>query len=552
MPVGVMFAFSISFMLQRGWVFRSTKALGPSLFRFALTCVVSGVFAVLLSAISLALYPDVVLASILAGLTVFISIFFGSNAWAFNSEGEENLNPSSYVIHSKFALTYVAILFIASLTLLVWVLRISSSFRPIQDDYVFAAWAYDVGPIRASIDYFLQANSGITQSLYSFSVGWSVGGLPDSIAYTPFVLGYFLLIGFTSWKLWSFVRQNWCWQARIGASGFSALVWVGAVGGIFDNNRLVDLLAQLSYFAGSSRGPFFLAIILLATYVAQNLSLFPPRFRFAAIPLGLVIGLWNLSESMAVGVITIASAILISRDPRLRELKLQMVLVGAAALVGVFINWASPGTQSRAANLGSAPALDTAVNTLAIFNNAWGITLGNPAVWLGFVGLVSFSVILLLVRKTHAKLQFDRSPTPFSAGPLVAYFVALMGAEYVLLSVGAARSYFGIWQTYGLPSLFLAAGIVASAKIAEAIGRRDFTPLAKTSIIGIAIVATLVCIGSSYLNAYRLSKLAETRSVVWDSGDDAPVGYLVDKQIDWIQKGYEYYERVRGQTGKAE
>lgn len=446
-------------------------------------------------------------------------------------------------MHKIQKFTFYAIIFVGIIALF-WIGYIASKFRPVQDDYSFAAIGFETNPIDASIKYFLEANGGLTQSLYAYSLGWIVGRLPFEFAYLPFTLIFLFLIFFTIYRLWGVVCPDWPAIVKHAGAVVGTFSWILIVGFPLSDSRKVDLYSQFSFFAGSNRGIYFIICILLITFLVQNQRLFPRKFALLSLPTGLLLGLWNFGESLTIGFLALMGLFVARKIAQLRN---QLLLISGGVFLGLFINWNSPGSQHRITLFPQLSFSQSVKNFGVIFNDVWSQTFGNFGLALALLFIVSFCVFAS-TQQTSLKSEFVEKRSKQSALNwwLVFLFSAMMMLELVLVAFGSSKSYFGQWHLYGLPvifiGLFVSCGPIIAKEITRYIKSRDLLNLLFLAIIALELLASGITIRG-------LSSIAAERQSTWDAGESAPIGYIIDLEMDWIEESNRKLMEYRQKAG---
>lgn len=441
------------------------------------------------------------------------------------------------------------------------VLVVSRSFRPVADDYVFAANALDVGPIRATYDMFLNWHGGVTQMLYDHTVGLVIAVTPWDWGYFLLTAGYLLMVTLVFAYLWDWILGGWRF-AVVSLSLFATGVWVISLGHLTGDDT-ARLYLQFSWFSGATRGILSWVVLVIVVRFLRIGGLTRRHLLWVAAVVGLLVGLWGLAESLALGVACLLAAALAARGRLAASVRELLVLAGGL-LLGGLINYVSPGSRERSELFDPGTVEDIARRIVANLEQEWLLTVGNLSYWLAvpvFAG-VGVGWAAAGLRRSRRAVGPMAGPHPDPLGDstsqtaqwwesvarrsltLAGILGALVLIQLPAIAVGAAFSYFAEWHVYGvicqLICLSMLVGLAGGHRLVR-LGVGHVFGLGHTALVlaGFLLVSGAVLKG---LNASTQDRLA-----VWEAGGNATMGDMGDRtEGSWVNEYWLKLQRLRG------
>lgn len=421
---------------------------------------------------------------------------------------------------------------------------LGTQVRPINDDYCNARGAYLLGPVGFANERFMNWHGGWVAVLVLGVFGWPIGAGLLTLPYAVFAPVTALLGGLGPALLL---------LDPVGGGARGSAVARGtrsAGGGVRASLRAVAvavplavvwLLAVLVF--GHTEPNAYLGYTTLYWQAASVVHVWPvllaavlggllyragsaPRARtgWSLVLLGFAVGLFNLPESLAVGIALIGTGLLLRRlgtEPRRGHP--YWALAGVAALIGGVVSYLAPGRAARDARqpqfASPTSPWDLVTGTL---DGAWQIlreAVLSPATIVAFVG--GYVVLRVALRARPGAV----------GGPRAGAAAAGLGVLGVLLALTVAAgqefSYSAPWHVLApYTALALAAACVGAALAAADLPRAGRVgALIAVVALGASVAWTSVEATTSFVDVVR------ERLPVWEKGP-APLGFLSDIEVD--------------------
>lgn len=424
----------------------------------------------------------------------------------------------------------------------------STFFRPVQDDYAFAADGVRLGALGGAWDYYLRLNGGLTQSVYDYGIGQVVGSLPWAWAYVPFTAAFLLLVVLVCGQAISLVAPGLPRLTRFALAPAAALAVFFSLGSLTGAMSQDLLYTQFAWFAGANRGVFIWILLSLILLWLRRGALVPGRWWPLSALIGMVLGLWNMPEALVVamlcGVALLAKWFFRSTLPgRVTEL---LALAGGAAAGGL-INYFSPGSVNRKELLEDRGLLENLRRVPGTFESLWAGSFGNAGLLLVIVLAAGVGTLIALgwTRPSPAPGSGSSSSAPLRK--LLWVLVVLIAIQLIVVPVAGAFAYFDVYHGYGVMHLLAVTTVFAVAGLAARTAHHTRTPLL---ILICALALVLAAVLSEGFILRELLLAAQWRRDIWETGEPVSFGFFYDRDPGgWVVEDWLRLRAVRDQAG---
>lgn len=425
---------------------------------------------------------------------------------------------------------------VTSTLIVLAVLNVGRSLRPIADDYCLARWAGPgFGEAMTTVYATWSGDLVVTLSNILF-VGLPLIELPWSLASLfPFALAGFLVALASTVLIWQASDPVWRSLGRYAlATPVLMLTWwsywwlpvrfgdpVSPFEGVDTD---VNLAASVTFWQNINSA----YVIVTALWVVAAVALWrvydrPLRLMsFAWLSVGVLLGLSGpvLAVSLSTLAVVFAGIQWVRRRQWFVAARLAMVVVGA--LIGVAISHFAPGTQSRLDLLTDAPIQSMNGPVELIFDS---VQAGTQA-WIGLlVGWASLSVLLTSLLLAVLLGSRSGSGQTRSTWTLMVSGVVMLAVGWTALVVTAMAesfAYRAYWHLV-LPAVFNFMGLLLIAWGVENLLRQRSGGAVPALAAGLGLGA----IGFTLVSTADLTVAIRDRGEAWSRGV-APAGDIPD------------------------
>ena len=428
-----------------------------------------------------------------------------------------------------------------SILLVIAMVVLATQFRPIADDYFHIGRIMEMGVMGSTADWYRTLLPGFVGVLIMSIFAAPFGVVPDYLAYVPytaFVVAVLYLLGVTLLKPF-LTRTNRTFILLL-ASAIPPL-WLLSMGNVFPEYDVINAFGMLSWISNGYR--LHLPILLLVFFFWMNWWRFS---RFWGIVIG-GLGMFVLTLSFLNPLPDIAAYFTLCaslglafvfrsrKDSSPRSLTRAAINAAMAlgVLAGLLFLLLSPGTTSRIDAKPLQFTLESALLSIPYQVQVFLREMMNVSHVVVLIGAIGLS-LLAANQLTNQQLKGCLAAVRYMT------MIALVLTGLLLFTgiVGETLTYNAIFHRWVvLQTQFVAIVLIGLwAGLWWASTRKKQMPL---SIAGAAIgVALLVAI----IPMVRVYDLAIERRQLWETGQPAPVSYMVDREQAIFQ---EWWDKIR-------
>lgn len=428
-----------------------------------------------------------------------------------------------------------------ALTITVAMIVVATQFRPIADDYFHIGRVMEMGILGSTADWYRTLLPGVLGVLLMSLFASPFGHVPDFMAYIPytaFVVGVLYILGLTLLKPY---------RARTNRKAIAALaatvppLWLLSMGNLFPQYDIINVFGMMSWISNGYR--VHLPFLLFAFFLWMN------WWQGSRLSGGLVGGvgmlvltlnfLNPLPDIAAYFFLCTAVAIhqaLRSTGTSPARLATPVVINGSMAagvLVGFLFLFLSPGTASR---IDTKPLQFSWESALTGFPQQALIFLREMMNVSHVLVLVGALGISLLAASSLTSQERRRCAQEVRFMSVVA--LALLALLFGTGIIGETLTYNAIFHRWAV----LQIQFVVVVLLGLWLGMWMATAAKRTPSPAVAGAATAVALLASVVPLLDVYQLSIERRQVWETGQPAPVSFMVDREQAIFQ---DWWDRIR-------
>lgn len=428
-----------------------------------------------------------------------------------------------------------------SIVLVIAMVVLATQFRPIADDYFHIGRIMEMGVIGSTADWYRTLLPGFIGVLVMSIFAAPFGVVPDYLAYVPytaFVVAVLYLLGVTLLKPFS-SRTNL--TSNLLLASVIPPLWLLSMGNVFPEYDVINTFGMLSWISNGYR--LHLPILLLIFFFWMNWWRFS---RFWGIMIGglgmvvLTLSFLNPLPDIAAYFVLCAGSSLFFAYQSKRNSKPHSLTTAAinasmalGVLGGLLLLLLSPGTTSRIDAKPLQFTLESALLSvpyqLQVFLREM-MNVSHLVVLIGAVGLALLAAYQLTTQQITRCFSAVRYMTLVT--------LVLTGLLLFTGILGETLTYNAIFHRWVVLQIqFVAIVLIGFWGALWGIStRKQQIPLS------IAGVVTGVALFVAIIPMVRVYDLAIERRQVWETGQPAPISYMVDREQLIFQ---EWWDKIR-------
>ncbi len=434
---------------------------------------------------------------------------------------------------------------LVSLTAIVWLLFIATRLRPLMDDYIHQGRVIELGILGSTADWFATLLSGFLGVLTISAFSATAVQLPLWLSYVPYVfflIATFLVLGLVLLKPLLPSRQ----PLRTTALALTMPpLWFLSVANVFPEYDAINALGMLNWISNGYR--VHLPIIFLIAYLIFS-AWRPPGVTapVMALATGLILGfsfLNLLPDLAAYALISFLGALGLwlqrrtrpDGDQQTHQPATSLLALGSGLVLAGIGLAMSPGTSARAERHPLQFSLEAAPNTFL------------TQVWNFLREMMNVSNILVLIAATAVGLLaaqgLSRAAKRHALQRLIFYLVSLALLLLLLIGSGAlgeTLTYGAIFHRWSVLQIEFAVFVVMGLMV----GYRASDTM-KAPVHNLLVAAGLVALLSTFVPLANVTRLADDRLAVWETGAPAPMSYLQDREQQTLNEWWAIVEDYR-------
>ena len=428
-----------------------------------------------------------------------------------------------------------------SILLVIAMILLATQFRPIADDYFHIGRVMEMGVLGSTADWYRTLLPGFVGVLLMSIFAAPFGVVPDYLAYIPyttFVVAVLYFLGVTLLK--PFLTSHGRSFILLLASAIPPL-WLLSMANVFPEYDVINTFGMLSWISNGYR--LHLPILLLIFFLWMNWWRFSKSWGIVISGLGmllLTLSFLNPLPDIAAYFVLCAGSSLFFASQSKRNSKPHSstrAAINASMALGVLGGLTflllSPGTTSRIDAKPLQFTLESALLSvpyqLQVFLREM-TNVSHLVVLIGVFGLALLAAHQLTTQQIMRCLiavRYMTLTTLFLTGLLL--FTGIMGETLTYNAI------FHRWMV--LQMQFVAIVLIGFWAALWWISTRD-----KQIPLPIAGVATGVALLIAIIPMVRVYDLATERRQVWETGQPAPISYMVDREQLIFQ---EWWDKIR-------
>ena len=429
----------------------------------------------------------------------------------------------------------------AAIAVTLAMVALGTQFRPIADDYFHIGRVMEMGVVGSTADWYVTLLPGFFGVLLMSIFALPFGAVPDYLAYVPytaFVVATLYLVGFTLLRPF-YTRGN-----RGVVLLLSAVVpplWLLSMGNLFPQYDVINAFGMLSWISNGYR--FHLPLMILIFFFWMNWwsgrrgwGVIVGGLGMLFLTLNFLNPLPDIAAYFALCTGTGAYWAWRARGSATREQDTRIAInasMAAGVLGGLLFLLFSPGTSSRMDAKPLQFTLEAALQSVPYQFMIFLREMANISHLLVLAGAVGLS---LLVSSRLGDNRRDRCL------PMVRFMtitaIALSSLLLVTGMIGETLTYNAIFHRW----VVLQVEFVAIVLVGLWIGLKITASKRRQPSIVLAGLVTLAAVVAACIPLLNVLELSVERRQLWDSGQPAPVSYMVDREQEIFR---DWWERIR-------
>lgn len=424
-------------------------------------------------------------------------------------------------------------------------IAIATQFRPIADDYIHIGRVMQMGILPSTADWFMTFLPGFFGVLLISLFTGVYGSVPDSLAYVPytlFLVAVLYVVGLTVLRPFArSLRATTPWLFALTAPP----LWLLSMGNLFPEYDIINAFGMMNWISNGYRA--HLPLLILVFFFWMNWWRGSTLVGFLLGLLGLMFLTLNflnaLPDIAAYFALALGTAGYYAwqrkRRPAATSTPIIAVNLGMAsgALAGLVILLLSPGTTSRTDEIPVQFSLSSAIQVIPYQVVVFLREMMNVSHAVVFLAAISIGVIAAQLSGAQV-MQIGQSRLKVMSVQAIALTVLILGTGVI----GETLTYAAIFHRWVVLQIefvaILLVGLWIGARVARRNPGRGTQRWAYVVIVG-ALVTALVPL-------VNVAGFAAERKRTWESGQPAPVSYMVDREQLMLKDWWDVIQERRG------
>ena len=434
---------------------------------------------------------------------------------------------------------------VVSLASLGWLLFIATLLRPVMDDYIHQGRVIELGIVGSTADWFTSLLSGFLGVLTISVFAATAVQLPLWLSYVPYVL--FLVVTFFALGLVLLrplfpVRHPW---QMVALALTVPAMWFLSVANFFPEYDAINALGMLNWVSNGYR--VHLPIMFVVAYLIFS-AWRPPGFTapVMALATGLILGfsfLNLLPDLAAYALISIVGSAMLrlrqtarsDSDPRGNLPATSLLALGSGLVVAGMGLALSPGTSARAERHPLQFSLEAAPGTFLM--QVWNFLREMMNVSNILVLITALAIGLLAAHGlSHAARRHASQRLTFWLASLVLLLLLLIGSG----ALGETLTYGAIFHRWSVLQVEFVVFVLMGLTLGCWASIRVNPPVRH-----MLVAAGLVALIATSIPLSNVTRLADSRLAVWETGAPAPLSYLQDREQLTLNEWWTVVEEYR-------
>ena len=420
--------------------------------------------------------------------------------------------------------------------LTVGMIAIATQFRPIADDYIHIGRVMQLGVLPSTTDWFMTFLPGFFGVLLISLFTSLYGSVPDSLAYVPyafFLVAVLYTVGLT--VLFPFTRSLRATTPWLLALATPPL-WLLSMGNLFPEYDIINTFGMMSWISNGYRAHLPLLILIFFFWMncwrgSRLVGFTVGLFGMVFLTLNFLNALPDIAAYFALAIGTASYyAWQRTRRPGSTNTPVIAVNLGIAvgALAGLAILLLSPGTTSRTDEIPVQFSLESAIETIPYQLVVFLREMMNISHALVFVAAISIGITAARISGAPIERNgLSRLKTMALQATALTFLVLGTGV------IGETLTYAAIFHRWVVLQIEFVAILLVGLWIGALVGLRN--PRSTTQRW--AYVVTVGVLLAALVPLVNVANFAAERKRTWESGQPAPVSYMVDREqlmlLDW-------------------
>lgn len=418
-----------------------------------------------------------------------------------------------------------------------------------MDDYIHQGRVIELGILGSTVDWFATLLSGFLGVLMISVFSATAVQLPLWLSYVPyllFLIATFFVLGLVLLKPLFPVRKP------VRATALALTVpplWFLSVANVFPEYDAINALGMLNWISNGYR--VHLPIIFVIVYLIFS-AWRPPGVTAPAMALttGVILGfsfLNLLPDLAAYALVSFLGAIGLRLRQRRRpdggqqenQPAMSLLALGAGLVLAGITLAISPGTSARAERHPLQFSLEAAPDTF--LTQVWNFLREMMNVSNILVLIAAIAVGLLAAQGfSHAARGHALQRLRFWLASVALLLVLLIGSG----ALGETLTYGAIFHRWSVLQIeftvFVLIGLTVGCSASD-----KMNPRAQKLLV----IAGLVALLSTFVPLANVTRLADDRLAVWETGAPAPLSYLQDREQQTLNEWWIIVEDYRQAPG---
>ena len=413
-------------------------------------------------------------------------------------------------------------------------IAVGTQFRPIADDYIHIGRVTQMGIFSSSAEWFVSFLPGFFGVLLISFFASFFGTVPDSLAYVPYTLFLVLVL----YALGVTLLYPFSGSLRSAVVWLTALVfpplWLLSMGNVFPEYDIINVFGMMSWISNGYRA--HLPLLIIVFFFWMNWWRGSKVTGFVIGLLGMVFLTLNflnaLPDIAAYFALATGSAAVFAwryrKRPAQRDAVLVAVHTGLAVgtLLGLMILLLGPGTTSRTDEIPIQFSLESAIQVVPYQFTVFVREMMNVSHALTFLAAICVGVILSR-RSDDAVRSSALTRLRMMAAQGTALLLLLLGTGVM----GETLTYAAIFHRWVVLQIEFVVIVLIGLWLGALLGARR--PV--QSFLRWAPAVLVLCLLVTVIPLINVAQFAAERRQMWETGQPAPVSYMLDREQAMLQ-----------------
>ena len=428
--------------------------------------------------------------------------------------------------------------------LTVGMIAIATQFRPIADDYIHIGRVMQMGILPSTIDWFLTFLPGFFGVLLISLFTGLYGSVPDSLAYVPytmFLVGILYFVGLTA--LFPFTQSLRVSTPWLLAVAFPSL-WLLSMGNLFPEYDIINTFGMMSWISNGYRAHLPLLILVFFFWMnwwrgSNLIGFLVGLFGMVFLTLNFLNALPDIAAYFALALGT-AGYYAWHRMRQRGSSKSPVIFanlgMAAGSLAGLAILLLSPGTTSRTDEIPVQFSLESAIQIIPYQTIVFLREMMNVSHAIVFGAAITMGIIVSQLRGGPIQRIGLSHLKAMSTQAIVLTFL-LIGTGVI----GETLTYAAIFHRWVVLQIEFVAIVLVGLWIGALIALQ--TPKLSTQRWPYAMMVGALL--TALVPLVNVANFAAERKRAWESGQPAPVSYMVDREQLMLRDWWNVIEEQR-------